>query len=287
MSTTQFPANYLVDYVRYYQPGASAGTKPAITSAATASDTAGKAFSYTILTTGTAPITCTATNLPTGVTLSSNVISGTPADSTHKTIVVIARNSYGSDTLNLAFVVYPAAPIAKPAITSNLTASATVGQPFSYAISATGPGTITYGATNLPAGLVFSGNTISGTPADTAHQSVSISATNGGGTTSKTLVITIVKPVTTVLVQPAGERKSSPMSVSVESGSSSVLVSFQSTGRDVRVDIFDLGGRLVASRRLVNADHLVWDAAGMPQGQYLIKAVVDGVVESAAVTLGN
>jgi hypothetical protein len=84
---------------------------------------------------------------------------------------------------------------AVPSITSALTASGTVNTAFSYTITATNTPT-SYGASGLPAGLsVNTGNgVISGTPTVTGTFNVTISATNGSGTGSATLVLTIKPP---------------------------------------------------------------------------------------------
>ncbi len=85
-----------------------------------------------------------------------------------------------------------AAPV-PPAITSALSASGTVGSPFSYQIIATNAPT-SYAASGLPAGLAINTSTglISGTPTvAAAAAAVTISATNGAGTTPATLTLTI------------------------------------------------------------------------------------------------
>ena len=80
-----------------------------------------------------------------------------------------------------------------PAITSTLTASATVGTPFTYQIVASNSPT-SYSATGLPAGLSVntSSGTITGTPSAAAVTTVTIRATNLGGTGTALLVITVV-----------------------------------------------------------------------------------------------
>jgi lysophospholipase L1-like esterase len=82
-----------------------------------------------------------------------------------------------------------------PSITSALAASATQNSTFSYTITATNNPT-GYNATGLPAGLSVNTSTgvISGTPSATGSSNVSISATNGGGTDTKTLVLTVNAP---------------------------------------------------------------------------------------------
>src|SRR4029434_3627969 len=86
-----------------------------------------------------------------------------------------------------------------PVITSPATATGQVGVAFSYQITATNNPT-SYNATGLPAGLSVNTSTglISGTPTTTGTYSVTISATNAGGTGSATLVITICEPTPTI-----------------------------------------------------------------------------------------
>lgn len=79
-----------------------------------------------------------------------------------------------------------------PVITSATTADGTVGQAFSYTITATKNPT-NYNATPLPAGLQVNTSTgaITGTPTTAGVTDVTISATNAGGTGTANLRITI------------------------------------------------------------------------------------------------
>src|SRR3989344_1446199 len=86
-----------------------------------------------------------------------------------------------------------------PTITSELSSTVTINQPFSYTITATTTGvgatptTFSVATSSLPQGLSFSTITgiISGIPTETGTFNIVISATNGCGTDNKTLVITI------------------------------------------------------------------------------------------------
>jgi PKD repeat protein len=79
-----------------------------------------------------------------------------------------------------------------PVITSSNIASGTAGSAVTYTISATGTPT-SYSATGLPPGLVLNASTgaITGTPTASGTYSVKITATNGAGSSSTTLTITI------------------------------------------------------------------------------------------------
>ena len=86
-----------------------------------------------------------------------------------------------------------------PTISSPLTANGTTGITFNYTITATGSPTITFTASPLPAGLTFSGSTISGTPTAAGSTNVTLTASNGTPPNdNKTLVIAISNPVPTL-----------------------------------------------------------------------------------------
>ena len=96
------------------------------------------------------------------------------------------------------------APPAAPTITSVTTASATVGTPFNYLITASGSPT-SYGATGLPPWALLNTTTglISGTPNIVATSVATISASNSLGTGTATLTITVqAAPVITVTISP-------------------------------------------------------------------------------------
>ena len=162
---------------------------PVITSATTASGTVGSAFSYQITATNT-PTSYGATGLPAGLSVNSGngLISGTPATAATSTVTLGASNSGGTGNATLTLTIKPAAPV----ITSATTASGTVGSAFSYQITATNSPT-SYGATGLPAGLSVNSTSglISGTPTAAGTSTVTLSATNSGGTGNATLTLTI------------------------------------------------------------------------------------------------
>ena len=92
----------------------------------------------------------------------------------------------------LLFVSVTRAFAAAPNITSALTASGTVGAAFSYQI-ATDTSPTSFNAVILPAGLSVDTNSgiISGTPISAGTANVAISATDGDGTGTAALVLTI------------------------------------------------------------------------------------------------
>src|SRR5205823_3340701 len=116
--------------------------------------------------------------------------------------VTVVNPAPGGGTSNsVTFTINPPPPV----ITSATTASGTVGVAFSYQITATNNPTSS-NATSLPAGLTMNTTTgvISGTPTTAGAYTVTISATNAGGTGSATLTLTINNPVpTTTSISPA------------------------------------------------------------------------------------
>ena len=108
---------------------------PVITSATSASGTAGTPFSYQIAATGS-PTKYGVQGLPGGLGLNpaTGLISGTPQAPGTYTLTLNAYNASGKGSAALTLTV---APKAVPVITSATAASGKVGTAFSYQITAT------------------------------------------------------------------------------------------------------------------------------------------------------
>jgi Putative Ig domain len=174
---------------------------PVITSSTTPTGQACVAFSYTITATNN-PTSYGASGLPAFLTISGNTISGAPNAPGTFTFTVSATNAGGTGSATVTLTVGNAPT---PTITSPLTATGTVGTAFTYTIVAN-PCITSYNATGLPAGLSVNTTTgvISGTPTTAGIYSVAISATNSGGSDTKTLTLTINNPIpTTTSLGPA------------------------------------------------------------------------------------
>ena len=135
----------------------------------------------------------TTTFSPNGTAASANSTATFSAAGTYVLCVTVA-DSAASVTSNVTVTVLSATSSA-PVISSATTASGTVGQAFSYQITASNSPT-SYNAANLPAGLSVntSSGAITGAPTAAGASSVTISATNAGGTGTATLSITISAP---------------------------------------------------------------------------------------------
>jgi archaellum component FlaF (FlaF/FlaG flagellin family) len=105
-------------------------------------------------------------------------------------------SSSPSNTATATTLAATSSTLAPPVITSSTTAGGVAGSSFSYQISATNSPT-SYGASGLPSGLAINSTSglISGTPASSGTFSVNLSATNGGGTGSATLALSVSSPL--------------------------------------------------------------------------------------------
>ena len=137
----------------------------------------------------------TATGLPAGVTFNANtrVVSGIPTALSSGTITIRATNAGGSDDYTVAYTVNAVAPNFSDNTGNAQSWSATVPTGNIQVPSATGQPTPTYAASGLPTGVQFNSNTriISGTPTTPGSGTITVTATNVGGSDDWTLAYTI------------------------------------------------------------------------------------------------
>ena len=180
--------------------GAYALTTPVITSADTATFTAGNAGTFQIVANSASPTTFSETGtLPSGVSLSpAGLLSGTPALGTGGSYPVTVTASDGLLTQTAqSFTLIVEGP---PAITSSGSATFTVGQPGAFLVTSAGvpvPALSEIGI--LPAGVTFTDNnngtaTLAGTPGPGTDGAYSIATLAINGTNPpamKTLTLTV------------------------------------------------------------------------------------------------
>jgi hypothetical protein len=180
----------------------SATQAPSITSGSSGSATRGSSFSHQI-TASNSPTSYAASGLPSGLSIntSSGLISGTVSTSVSAgsySISISATNSGGTGTQTFTLTVSDPLPAA-PVITSASTGNAVAGSSFSHQVVASNSPT-SYAASGLPSGLSIntSSGLISGTVSSSASAgvySVSITATNAGGTGAQTFALTVTIPL--------------------------------------------------------------------------------------------
>ena len=135
-------------------------------------------------------------SLPSGLTFNNGAVSGTPTDIlSSSTFTIWANNSFGSTAIELTISISESPPqisysstqlVFTRGVTINpLTPSVSGGAPNNWEISSA-----------LPAGLVFTNGTITGTPiANMTQTTYTIWANNTGGSSSVTILITVNEPV--------------------------------------------------------------------------------------------
>jgi len=191
----------------------SSGATPVITSTLTRSWVASRSYSreytYQIQATNS-PTSYWVSDLPEGVQFdeSTGVITATPSEAGTYTSTIWAMNAagYGSATLTITVT-----PDPDPEITSPATATATVGQPFSYQITATNSPT-SYAAhgmirfDTMPDGLTFDANTglIQGSPLLAGELQFIVRASNASGMDLKVVTVQVAgnPAITPPTVQP-------------------------------------------------------------------------------------
>ena len=154
--------------------------------------TAGVAYSAPITATwGVAPYNITVSGLPAGLSFNGANITGVPSVVGAFTLTATAVDAVAVSTSKSLSLTIVAPPISFAPVLPN----GTVGVAYAAALSATGGyGAFSYTAAGLPAGLALAGNVISGTPTTAGAFAVTLTATDGTGTTLTSVVTLTINP---------------------------------------------------------------------------------------------
>ena len=190
---------------------------------------------------------------------------------------VVVSNTAGGVTSSAATLTVNT--LSAPVISSATTATATVGQAFSYQITANNSPT-GYNATGLPSGVTANTTSglLSGTPTAAGTSSITLSASNAGGTGTRTLTLTVNPPSAT-----PPSITSQPQAQTVAVGSSATF-SVTATGTGPlayqwRKDGVALGGAMSSSYSITGAQ-------ASHAGSYtVVVSNTAGSVTSSAATL--
>ncbi|MCW8832005.1 MAG: putative Ig domain-containing protein [Colwellia sp.] len=194
-------------------PTPTPNTAPVISSTAVNTVEAGSEYSYTLASSDADgdTLTLSASSLPSWLSFDSatGVLSGTPAEADEGDHAITLTVSDGTDEVTQSFSIGVTVPVAAnnaPTITSDVIISATVGEAYSYTLTATDADndTLTM-STTIPGALswlTFDAATgiLSGTPAsgDVAATEITLTVNDGTDDTMQTFTIT----VTDVMVEP-------------------------------------------------------------------------------------
>jgi uncharacterized protein (TIGR03437 family) len=152
---------------------------------------------------GTPPYSWSAMGLPAGVTLnaSSGALAGSPAQPGNYTFTVQVSDAETPAAATSITVTLRVLGLTTPAALPNGSTTAAYSQTFS---AAGGTGSYTFSSPNLPAGLIFNGGTLSGTPSTVGSYSFTVLVSDSNGISAASAFSLIVTGPATPLTISGG-----------------------------------------------------------------------------------
>jgi hypothetical protein len=202
---------------------------PAITSAASTTETMHSPFDFQVTTTGSpAPAITETGTLPSGVTFTDNGdgtadLAGTPAVGTAGSypITISASNGYAPDA-SQSFMLTISAAKTTPAFNSAAADTVTYGAPLNFTVTTSGYPVPRIRKSGSVPGVTFTDNgdgtaTISGTPAGSASgpYTLELTATNSAGTGDQSFTLTVTRPPSLASIKNTTATVGNPASIDV------------------------------------------------------------------------
>jgi hypothetical protein len=235
---------------------------PIITSTAPETANAGVEYTYTVTATdaNNDALTYSLSGQPTGMKISGNVISWTPATGTTTSGEVTLTVSDGNLSASQTFTI---AVNNAPVITSTAPETAIENVEYTYTVTATDANNdaLTYSLSGEPAGMTISGNVISWTPATGITTSGEVTLTVSDGSLSDTETFTITVTSSTGIIAIAG----TDIALYPNPASNVVYIA----GTKGMVYIYDLNGRLKLTQAI--ADNGSVTIGSLVPGVYVVK----------------
>jgi hypothetical protein len=182
---------------------------PIITSANTDTVTTGAPFSFTVTATGVPTPTLSASDLPTWATFADNgngtatLAASNPVAGTYP-ISIGALNAGGSAPQTFTLVVNAAVA---PSFTNSASTTVPYAQSFTFNVTTTGNPTPALSASGLPGWATFTDNhngtgKLTGTPTASGTTPITFTATNAGGPTTQSFLLTVSPPSSPSITAP-------------------------------------------------------------------------------------
>ena len=170
---------------------------PKIITSSLPGGTEGTPYNAVIEASGTPPLVWSVARgkLPNGLTLSADtgIISGIPSASGDFSFTVSAMNDAGKASANFKVSIAPSSKAVSPDFKISALPEGRIGIPYSAKITVSGtkPLTISLTSGEIPDGLNFSNDVISGTPSRSGTFKLTFTVSNIAGSVSRTFILTI------------------------------------------------------------------------------------------------